>query len=44
MDARLFEKVKIEKMKDLNLLCNYRNGAVIYLEEKYLEEMKRCVE
>lgn len=40
----MFEKVKVEKVKDLYFLCNYKNGAVIYLEEQYLGEVNKCIQ
>lgn len=38
------EKIKLEKIKDLNFLCNYENGAVIYVEDQYTKEIKEYLE
>ena len=43
MQTRSYKSIKLVKVKDLNLLCNYNNGVVIYVDDENLKAVEEWI-
>ena len=43
MQTRSYKDIKLVKVKDLNLLCNYNNGVVIYVDDENLKAVEEWI-
>lgn len=40
----MYPKVVLEKVNELSLLCNYENGAVVFIDDENIEIVRKCVQ